>query len=217
MQVGADGGKSRVRELAGFKTTGWNYSQNAIICTVEHTVENGCAWQRFLPAGPIALLPMGDNFSNIVWTMNPKESTSRKLMNEDEFVKDVNNALDYGYGPHPTSSLFGSGEMFSWPRAGVTLSANDCFEVPPKVVKLASERMVFPLSLRHASDYVSKHVVLIGDAAHTVHPLAGQGVNMGFGDAFALSRVIAEGIAVGSDIGEVCVFAKNFLFCKEVF
>ncbi|KAK7828535.1 ubiquinone biosynthesis monooxygenase coq6, partial [Quercus suber] len=206
--VGADGGKSRVRELAGFKTTGWNYSQNAIICTVEHTVENGCAWQRFLPAGPIALLPMGDNFSNIVWTMNPKESTNRKLMNEDEFVKDVNNALDYGYGPHPTSSLFGSGEMFSWPRAGVTLSANDCFEVPPKVIKLASERMVFPLSLRHASDYVSKHVVLIGDAAHTVHPLAGQGVNMGFGDAFALSRVIAEGIAVGSDIGEVTMLKK---------
>ncbi|XP_075649434.1 uncharacterized protein LOC142619931 [Castanea sativa] len=206
--VGADGGKSCVRELAGFKTTGWNYSQNAIICTVEHTIENGCAWQRFLPAGPIALLPMGDNFSNIVWTMNPKESTNRKLMNEDEFVKDVNNALDYGYGPHPTSSLFGSGEMFSWPRAGVTLSANDCFEVPPKVVKLASERLVFPLSLRHASDYVSKHVVLIGDAAHTVHPLAGQGVNMGFGDAFALSRVIAEGIAVGSDIGEVTMLKK---------
>ena len=77
--------------------------------------------------------------------------------------------------------------------------------------------MVFPLSLRHANEYVSKHVVLIGDAAHTVHPLAGQGVNMGFGDAFALSRIIAEGIAVGSDIGEVCVFAKNFLFCKEVF
>ena len=64
---------------------------------------------------------------------------------------------------------------------------------------------------------MSKHVVLIGDAAHTAHPLAGQGVNMGFGDAFALSRVIAEGIAVGSDIGEVCVFAKKFLFCKEVF
>ena len=55
--------------------------------------------------------------------------------------------------------------------------------------------MVFPLSLRHANEYVSKHVVLIGDAAHTVHPLAGQGVNMGFGDAFALSRIIAEGIA----------------------
>ncbi|XP_059447850.1 uncharacterized protein LOC132179199 isoform X2 [Corylus avellana] len=206
--VGADGGKSRVRELAGFKTTGWNYSQNAVICTVEHTDGNQCAWQRFLPAGPIALLPMGDNFSNIVWTMNPKESMDRKSMSEDDFVKDVNNALDYGYGPRPKSSLLGNEDMFSWLRGYVTLSANECFEVPPKVVKLASERMVFPLSLMHANDYASKHVVLIGDAAHTVHPLAGQGVNLGFGDAFALSRVIAEGIAVGTDIGEVSLLKK---------
>ncbi|GFY92851.1 FAD/NAD(P)-binding oxidoreductase family protein [Actinidia rufa] len=59
--VGADGSKSHVRELAGFKTTGWKYSQNAVICTVEHAVDNQCAWQRFLPAGPVALLPIGVN------------------------------------------------------------------------------------------------------------------------------------------------------------
>ena len=99
----------------------------------------------------------------------------------------------------------------------MTLSANDCFEVSPKVVKFAFERMVFPLSLRHANDYVSKHVVLIGDAAHTIHPLACQGVNMGFGDAFALSRVIVEGIAIGSDIGEVCVLQKISYFAKRSF
>ncbi|PON47947.1 Ubiquinone biosynthesis hydroxylase UbiH/COQ [Trema orientale] len=206
--VGADGSKSRVRELAGFTTTGWNYSQNAVICTVEHSVENQCAWQRFLPAGPIALLPIGDNFSNIVWTMNPKEATDRKVMPEGEFLQDVNYAIDYGFGPHPKSSTSGNGGIFSWLKPGVTLSATECFEVPPKVIKLASERMVFPLSLRHANDYASKHVVLIGDAAHTVHPLAGQGVNMGFGDAFALSKVIAEGIAVGNDIGEVSLLKK---------
>ncbi|KAA8548456.1 hypothetical protein F0562_000140 [Nyssa sinensis] len=205
--VGADGSKSRVRELAGFKTTGWNYSQNAVICTVEHTEENQCAWQRFLPAGPIALLPMGDKFSNIVWTMNPKESSDCKSMSEDDFVKAINHALDYGYGPHPHSRLFG-GDIFSWLGADVTSSANECFEVPPKVVKLVSGRMAFPLSLMHANSYASKHVVLIGDAAHTVHPLAGQGVNLGFGDAFSLSRVIAEGIAVGSDIGEVSLLKK---------
>lgn len=205
-QVGADGAKSQVRQLSGFKTTGWNYSQNAVICTVEHCVENQCAWQRFLPAGPIALLPMGDNFSNIVWTMNPKESSDCKSMNEDNFVKAVNHALDYGYGPHPRSSLLAGSDMFSWLRGNLVISANDTFEVPPKVVKLASARMAFPLSLMHAKDYASKRVVLIGDAAHAVHPLAGQGVNLGFGDAFALSRVIAEGIALGMDIGEVCLF-----------
>ncbi|CBI38241.3 unnamed protein product, partial [Vitis vinifera] len=172
--VGADGAKSRVRELTGFKTTGWYYSQNAVICTVEHKTENQCAWQRFLPSGPIALLPVGDKFSNIVWTMNPKESSACREMNENDFVKALNHALNYGYD----------------------------------VVKLVSGRMVFPLSLRHANNYASKRVVLIGDAAHTVHPLAGQGVNLGFGDAFALSRIISEGIAVGTDIGEVHLLKK---------
>ncbi|KAE8717537.1 putative acireductone dioxygenase [Hibiscus syriacus] len=206
--VGADGGKSRVRELAGIRTTGWNYSQNAIICTVEHGVENHCAWQRFLPSGPLALLPIGDKFSNIVWTMTPKESSDFKSMTEDDFLKAVNHALDYGYGPHPTSSILGSSDLFSWLKGGLSSSAHNCFEVPPKVVKLASERMVFPLSLRHANDYVSKRVALIGDAAHTVHPLAGQGVNLGFGDASSLSSVISEGIAVGTDVGEVSLLKK---------
>ncbi|KAK6138504.1 hypothetical protein DH2020_027752 [Rehmannia glutinosa] len=206
--VGSDGSKSRVKELAGINSTGWKYSQNAIICTVQHTDENRCAWQRFLPNGPIALLPIGDNFSNIVWTMNPDESSDRKSMSEVDFVKEVNSALDNGYGPHPKSQLSGGAAAFSWLTADTTLSANECFEVPPKVTKLASERMVFPLSLNHANSYALKRVALIGDAAHTVHPLAGQGVNMGFGDAFSLSKVIAEGIAVGSDIGEVTLLRR---------
>lgn len=146
---------------------------------------------------------MGDKFSNIVWTMSPTESNNHKSITEEDFLKDVNSALDYGYGPHPTSSILGTRDMLSWFKMDTTSSANEFFEIPPKVVRLASERMVFPLSLRHANSYASKRVVLIGDAAHTVHPLAGQGVNLGFGDAFSLSRIIAEGIALGSDIGEV--------------
>ncbi|KAL1804066.1 hypothetical protein ACET3Z_032713 [Daucus carota] len=205
--VGADGSKSRVRELAGIKTTGWKYSQNAIICTVEHTEENRCAWQRFLPNGPLALLPIGDRYSNIVWTMDPKESLSRKAMNDEEFVRAVNHALNDGYGPQPKPRVSGGGGIFSWLGADVT-SSSERFELPPKVVKLVSERMVFPLSLMHANSYASKRVVLIGDAAHTVHPLAGQGVNMGFGDAFTLSKVISEGVAMGSDIGEVSLLQK---------
>ncbi|XP_019189904.1 PREDICTED: ubiquinone biosynthesis monooxygenase COQ6, mitochondrial-like [Ipomoea nil] len=206
--VGADGSKSRVRELAGIQTTGWKYSQSAIICTVEHAEQNHCAWQRFLPNGPIALLPIGDNFSNIVWTMDPKESSERISASENDFVNMVNHALDQGYGPRPKSQPFGSAGLLSRLRPGITSSANEHFEAPPRVIKLSSARMVFPLSLMHANSYASKRVALIGDAAHTVHPLAGQGVNMGFGDAIALSKVIAEGVAVGSDIGEVSVLKK---------
>ncbi|KAI3980348.1 hypothetical protein MKX01_003887 [Papaver californicum] len=193
--VGADGGQSRVRELAGIQTTGWKYSQNAVICTVEHSTENQCAWQRFLPSGPIALLPIGDNFSNIVWSMSPTEAVDRKTMSEDNFVREVNHALDYGYGHHPRPGLLGKDEKNSW-------------EVPPKVVKVVSERMMFPLSLMHAKNYASNHAVLIGDAAHTVHPLAGQGVNLGYADAVALSKVIADGIAMGTDIGELSLLKK---------
>lgn len=203
LQVGADGGRSHVRELSGLKTTGWNYSQNAVICTVKHTIENHCAWQRFLPAGPIALLPIGDKFSNIVWTMDPKQALDCKSMSEEDFVKAVNQALDNGYGPHPSSNSSSSSGDYSW-------------EVPPKVVELASDRMMFPLSLKHANEYAVNRVVLVGDAAHTVHPLAGQGVNLGFGDAHALSKIIADGIAVGADIGEV-LFFYSFRFVILIF
>ncbi|KAL2938580.1 Ubiquinone biosynthesis monooxygenase COQ6 mitochondrial [Bienertia sinuspersici] len=204
--VGADGGRSRVRELAGFRSTGRKYPQNAIICTVEHSISNHCAWQRFLPAGPIALLPIGENFSNIVWTMSPKESSDRKAMNDEDFVKAVNHALDYGYGPHPQSKS-SIDKLFSSFTSDV-VSSNESFEVPPNAVKLASDRMVFPLSLVHTDTYAKSRVVLIGDAAHTVHPLAGQGVNLGFGDASALSKVISEGTAVGIDIGQISVLRK---------
>lgn len=207
--VGADGSKSRVRELAGVKTTAWNYSQSAVICTVEHTIENHCAWQRFLPSGPIALLPIGDKFSNIVWTMKPEESLDHKSMSEDDFVKAVNYALDNGYGSHPQSSFLDQSlDRFSWLTGQKTVSTTERFQVPPKVINVVSERMAFPLSLMHAHEYASKRVALVGDAAHAVHPLAGQGVNLGFGDASALSKVIAEGLSVGADIGELSLLKK---------
>lgn len=208
--VGADGAKSNVREMAGLKTTGWNYPQNAVICTVEHSVENHCAWQRFLPSGPIALLPIGGKFSNIVWTMSPKESSTHRTMSRDAFVKAVNYALDYGYGSHPRSNFLDEFvQKVSSISGHGTASMAEPFQVPLKVTDVVSERMTFPLSLRHALEYASKRVVLIGDAAHAVHPLAGQGVNLGFGDAAALSKVIDEGLRVGADIGELSLL-KNY-------
>ncbi|XP_015690202.1 ubiquinone biosynthesis monooxygenase COQ6, mitochondrial isoform X1 [Oryza brachyantha] len=207
--VGADGSKSNVRQAAGIKTTGWNYSQSAIICTVEHITENDCAWQRFLPSGPIALLPIGDNFSNIVWTMSPEESLRHKSMSPEDFVKSVNNALDFGYGPHPRSSSldFYMEKLFS-DVGSTAASTKECFEVPPKAIGVVSERMAFPLSLKHSHDYVSKRLALVGDAAHTVHPLAGQGVNLGFGDAATLAKVIVDGVSVGADFGDISLLKR---------
>ncbi|XP_031481967.1 uncharacterized protein LOC116252065 isoform X1 [Nymphaea colorata] len=203
--VGADGSKSRVREVAGFKTTGWNYSQDAVICTVEHAYENDCAWQRFLPSGPLALLPIGDRFSNIVWSMTSYEASTHKSMSEVDFVNAVNSALIHGYGPHPGSTARKISLDSFFGGMGTTQSD---FEIPPEVHKLVTERFSFPLSLMHARDYVSNRIALVGDAAHTIHPLAGQGVNLGFGDAHALAKVLAEGILVGSDIGAVSLLKK---------
>ncbi|KAG8061715.1 hypothetical protein GUJ93_ZPchr0003g16528 [Zizania palustris] len=207
--VGADGSKSNVRQTAGIKTTGWNYPQSAIICTVEHSTENDCAWQRFLSSGPIALLPIGDNFSNIVWTMSPEESLRHKSMSPEDFVKSVNHALDFGYGSHPDTSRldYYMEKLFSDIESSAA-STKECFEVPPKVVGVISERMAFPLSLKHSHDYVSKRLALVGDAAHTVHPLAGQGVNLGFGDAAALAKIIAHGVSVGADIGDITLLKR---------
>jgi ubiquinone biosynthesis monooxygenase Coq6 len=101
-------------------------------------------------------------------------------------------------------------EQFFSGIGNTAASTKECFEVPPKATGVVSERMAFPLSLMHSRDYVSKRLALVGDAAHTVHPLAGQGVNLGFGDAAALAKVIAEGVSVGSDVGDVSIYCCFF-------
>lgn len=139
--------------------------------------------------------------------MKPDEALQHKSMSNGDFINAVNHALDYGYSPHPESNFLdrylGNFSLFSSQAA---VSVRETFQVPPKITDVVSDRMAFPLSLMHAHNYASRRVALIGDAAHTVHPLAGQGVNLGFGDASDLAKVISEGLLVGSDIGEVSVY-----------
>lgn len=207
--VGADGGRSQVRSMAGFQTTGWDYKQHALICTVEVETENQTAWQRFLPNGPLALLPMGKKFFNIVWSTTPEKASELKGMTEDDFIKSVNNALVHDYGSHPQSQFSEIiNGRFKWLTGELVPSISEPFQTPPRIIGLSTARMSFPLSLMHASDYASNRVVLVGDAAHTVHPLAGQGVNLGFGDAATLARIINEGILTGADIGEISLLKK---------
>ena len=166
--VGADGGRSWVRQQAGIRVDTQHYQQSALVTTVkterhhQHT-----AWQRFLPTGPLAFLPLTDGYSSIVWSTSPEEAERLLESNKDVFKAELEQAFDSRLG-------------------AIT-------ELGP--------RGVFPLKGRHAAHYVNAHLALIGDAAHTIHPLAGQGVNLGFADACALAEVILEAHAAKKAIG----------------
>jgi ubiquinone biosynthesis monooxygenase Coq6 len=96
--VAADGARSRVRELAGFRTVGWSYNQRGLVATVATSEPNDTAWQRFLPTGPLALLPVRDGYSNVVWTVTPEMAKRLEAASSSEFAAAVNEALQQAPG-----------------------------------------------------------------------------------------------------------------------
>lgn len=166
--VGADGGRSRVRELAEIPVTSWEYGQHALVCHVATSdSHNETCYQRFLPAGPLAFLPLRDGRSSIVWSTTPEEAQSLSEMSDDEFIEALEEAMQHRLGR----------------------------------VSGISERVTFPLRYLHARRYVGERLALIGDSAHVVHPLAGQGVNLGFMDAAALAEVVVKAHRDKRDFG----------------
>ena len=157
--IGADGGRSVSRELAGIRTRQWSYGQKAIVATVRVAPEHSSAcWQAFLPTGPLALLPLADNdLCSIVWSLDDSEAETWIAADDQAFLHGLNAALG-GRGPSVTE---------------------------------VSERQLFPLVQCHAVDYLSDRFVLIGDAAHAIHPLAGQGINLGLSDAQVLAAEVS--------------------------
>ena len=168
--VGADGRGSRVREAAGIPITAWRYAQTAIVCSVRHErPHHAVAHERFLAAGPFALLPLKDpHRASIVWT-------------ESEHKVGAMLALD-------DAAL--SREMTQ--RFGDTLGA----------LAIEGARWTWPLGLHHAERYVDARLVLVGDAAHGIHPIAGQGLNLGLRDVAALAEVLVDARRLGLDIGD---------------
>jgi len=166
--IGADGARSKVRELANIHSTGWAYQQQAIVAIVNtEQPHQQCGWQRFLSTGPLAFLPLDDGRSSIVWS-----------------AKD-----DY------------ANELMAMDNAAFDLEITNAFQDELGKVTLNSERAAFPLKAQHATDYVAPRIALIGDAAHSIHPLAGQGVNLGLLDAACLSEIIKTAIDNRRDIG----------------
>jgi 2-octaprenylphenol hydroxylase len=164
--VGADGGNSRTRELCGIGRAGWSYGQVAVVAHLRpERPHRETAFQRFLPDGPLALLPLRDGRVSLVWTTTPAEAESLQALEASEFSRRVTAASDRVLG----------------------------------AVELDSERAGLPLALWHSREYVRPRLALAGDAAHTIHPLAGQGVNLGFLDCATLAEVLGAVVADGGD------------------
>ena len=173
--IGADGAGSRSRALAGLDVRGHDYEQRAVVCNLRCQLDHGeTAWQRFLPDGPIALLPLADGRVSIVWSTTPEHAQRLLDMDEESF------------------------------RAAVAEASDGCLGE----VVAAGPRAAFPLRMRHAPTYTRARYALVGDAAHTVHPLAGQGVNLGFLDAAALAEVVAAALAAGRDPGDPALLRR---------
>ncbi|CAK7242998.1 MAG: Putative ubiquinone biosynthesis monooxygenase [Sporothrix thermara] len=207
--VGADGANSPVRSFADIPARGWDYERHGVVATM--LLEEGAgslsgdayktAYQRFLPTGPVALLPLPGRFATLVWSTTPERAAVLKSLAPADFVAMVNAA--FRLRPVDLTFLHGMSEghlgEVQW-RLSSEDGAGDMAPSPLVGVQPGSVAS-FPLKLRHADTYIGERVALVGDAAHTVHPLAGQGLNQGQGDVESLSKTIAYAVQHGQDLG----------------
>ncbi|HLT90526.1 MAG TPA: UbiH/UbiF/VisC/COQ6 family ubiquinone biosynthesis hydroxylase [Woeseiaceae bacterium] len=168
--VGADGTESFVRRSVRIGSHVRRYGQSAFVTHVRPVrPHRQTAWQRFLPEGPFALLPLLDGRASVVWSTAPEEARA---------------ALEL-----PAGEL---GERLA-EASGFVLGA----------LEVAGPRGSFPLKAQHAARYVQPGLALIGDAAHGIHPLAGQGANLGIADAVVLADSLSDAVLAGEHPGDL--------------
>ena len=217
--IGADGFNSPVRKFSGIESRGWFYERFGVVATLklEYPPFKIRGWQRFLPTGPVAHLPLPGTNSTLVWSTTEPLSRLLLSLDDDVFVALVNAAfiledvdLEYYYKSLQEGTITGE-ELIQ----DVDFRINEKFnsfkddsvideKYPPKVIDILDKsRGRFPLKLSHADTYVAERIALVGDAAHTTHPLAGQGLNMGQGDVESLIKALEKARQRGLDIGSL--------------
>ncbi|MDG2141250.1 MAG: UbiH/UbiF/VisC/COQ6 family ubiquinone biosynthesis hydroxylase [Gammaproteobacteria bacterium] len=180
--IAADGSNSKIRDLAGFSIREWDYDHHAIVTTVKTQQAHGkVALQRFIETGPLAFLPL--------------------LMNSED--EDQNYcSIVWSATPERANELMGLD------NAEFCKDLNQSIECRFGEIISCAERYCFPLKQRHALEYAKGKIVLAGDAAHSIHPLAGQGVNLGFLDAVALVSEVSDGLDAGREIFDPVVLNR---------
>jgi 2-octaprenylphenol hydroxylase len=179
--IGADGANSRIRTEAGFASREWDYGQQALVCTVKTQLPHQyTAWQRFMTTGPLAFLPL----------MTPGNTDQHYCSIVWSCVPDL------------------AQELLALDDAGFAQRLERAFEARLGRIETVTPRHAFALRQHHATDYVQAGIALVGDAAHTVHPLAGQGVNLGFADVLALAETLQKAVARGEDFASLQVLSR---------
>jgi len=164
--IGADGTYSQIRRQAGIDVFGWDYNRFGMVASV--SCENGhgnTAYECFRASGPLAFLPLADDRFSIVWAATPSEATQLLAMNDEQFMIALQKAAGEG-----TMNEIGA-------------------------ITSASRRASFPLELTLAKSFAKPRLALVGNAAHTVHPVGGQGMNLGLRDVLALVDVLDSELA----------------------
>ncbi|MHB1219308.1 MAG: UbiH/UbiF/VisC/COQ6 family ubiquinone biosynthesis hydroxylase [Alphaproteobacteria bacterium] len=175
LAVAADGRHSPTRRAAGINVAEWSYPQTGLVCTIAHEKpHHGVAHERFLPAGPLAVLPMRGNRSSIVWTERADLAPAMLALDDASFAREIENR----FGPH--------------------LGA----------MTLEGARWSYPLAFTLADRYVLPRLALLGDAARAIHPIAGQGFNLGLRDAAVLAEVVVDAARLGLDPGDASVLER---------
>jgi len=170
VMIAGDGADSALRAQAGIECATWAYPQQAVVCHVEtRLAHRHAAYQRFMPTGPLAFLPLADGRSSIVWSSS--EAWMLQTLDDPQFLSALGAA---------SQGVLGD-------------------------IKSCTRRVIFPLRLLHAQEYVRDRFALVGDAAHVIHPLAGQGVNLGLADAEALALTLSAAKGGGRDPGRLRV------------